>query len=141
MDWVQENEWANDQEKISAMQERIAELEAQLKMVLDCEAATHARHDAKVERLEAQAADPSALAAVAMREAAIEAVSDHHNADDLAAEIRAIPDPDHAALLRAALELPEVRAMRDALKRIKQDAGGWPYDAACDALAALEGKQ
>ena len=86
----------------------------------------------------------SPLGAVAMREACATvtewtAWGLRHNLTEAARRaIRAIPLPDHAALLAAALKLPEVAAMRTALERIKQDAGGWPYDAACDALAALE---
>jgi len=38
----------------------------------------------------------------------------------------------------AAMEADKA-VMRKALERIKQDAGGWPYDAACDALAPFTG--
>jgi hypothetical protein len=56
------------------------------------------------------------------------------------------PVPDHAALLRAALDLPEVRALVEAMKGIRRQMD-YPqhFDAvvnrlAEDALAALEAK-
>lgn len=85
----------------------------------------------------------SPLGAVAMRDAAISAIDadgEYVRAIGLSSRIRAIPLPTHADMLAAALKLPEVAAMREALERIKQDAGGWPYDTACDALAALEAR-
>ena len=94
----------------------------------------------------------SPLGAVAMWEAMVKALDERGQREQVdfglgretqnfyrAREIvKALPLPTHAALLAAAMRLPEVAAMRKALERIKQDAGGWPYDAACDALAALE---
>ena len=56
----------------------------------------------------------SPLGAVAMRDAAISAIDadgEYVRAIGLSSRIRAIPLPDHAALLAAALKLPEVAAM------------------------------
>lgn len=121
-------------------------------------------------------ADLSALAAVAMREAAFQTnmelsdisrkFGDMNSVRSLisAAEaIRALPIPDHTALLRAALELPEVRAVVGELKYIVDGLAidpplyeidpdedwewadsRWARDTVkriCAALAALEGKQ
>jgi len=90
-------------------------------------AAAQADYDARIRAaLEPTPADTSPLAAVAMREAAADLIDcdgcvDRNCCDPVncaamvAAEVRALPLPDDAALLRAAMAVPEVAAMYHAL--------------------------
>jgi hypothetical protein len=74
------------------------------------------------------------LAAVAMREAAIEAVQNRfmsgysHAGDAATYAIRVLPTPDHAAILAAALRLPEIAAMVEALKVTRDLLNSYVHD-------------
>ena len=91
----------------------------------------------------------SPLGAVAMREACATvtewtAWGERHNLTEATRRaIRALPTPDHAALLAAALKLPEVAAMVEAANAVLMHLPDDPdtvWRTLEDALAALEGK-
>lgn len=125
----------------------ITYIRSTLKAVLQREAETYARHDAKVEVLEAQLAERDALGAVVMRERAADVLDSaatelecdasrfrggtdpHHyrmnsskEALKHSAVIRALPLPTHAELLAHALQLPEIKAMTTRAAPVVTDA-------------------